>query len=263
MRVSTICNSFVGLTIYILTTVPPAFALTQTLFGYGVPQIPNVTVDTGPVNLGIQFTVTQPGEIRGVRFYRGVGNPYGYSIRIYDANGNWLAQNHVYDGTIPGWQEGYFVTPVRINANTKYTVAYYTINGQYAEDIFGMLSNKCNLLNACALANGGVYLYGSKGFPNQTLNSSNYWVDIRYWPDTMNIIQDTSSPTVSCSAPPGKVVASFHDIGGNTNPITWALTGGATWDFAISGTDIVVGPNGIAGTDCSKKVTVTLTASQQ
>ena len=236
-------------------------ARTRTIYGNLVPGTAAVTNDTAAVNLGLKFTVNQPGIIQGVRFYRGVSNLIGYSIRLYDSTGQWLSQIHVYDSNVPGWQLGYFTTPVHIDAHKTYTVAYWTTNGQYAEDIGGLGSNFCNQLLACALANGGVFAYGIKQFPNQSSLSSNYWVDIQYWPDAMNIILTESNPTVPCNAAPGTVVVSFSDIGGNNNPITWSLNQNS--DFIVSGTDILVGPNGIAQTHCNTNQTVALTATQQ
>ena len=86
-------------------------ARTRTIYENLVPGTAGVTNDTAAVNLGLKFTVNQPGIIQGVRFYRGVSNSIGYSIRLYDSNGQWLSQIHVYDGNIPGWQLGYFYDP--------------------------------------------------------------------------------------------------------------------------------------------------------
>jgi hypothetical protein len=75
------------------------------------------------------------------------------------------------------------------------------------------------------------------------------------------------NPTVACQAPPGTVVATLVPTGGDNTTITWSLAGDTT-DFAISGTSLVVGPNGIAASTCpvapatTNIVNETITATQ-
>jgi len=49
--------------------------------------------------------------------------------------------------------------------------------------------------------------------------------------------------------------------GGDGNPITWSISGDTT-DFALSGNNVVVGPNGVAAADCGKVNIVVVTAAQ-
>ena len=54
-----------------------------------------------------------------------------------------------------------------------------------------------------ALADGasggnGVYKYGTSGFPTQTFNASNYWVDVVF---NTTVPPDTTPPTVSGKSP--------------------------------------------------------------
>jgi len=75
------------------------------------------------------------------------------------------------------------------------------------------------------------------------------------------------NPSVACLAPPGTVVATMVPSGGDNTTITWALAGDTT-DFAISGTNLVVGPNGIAASTSpvapatTNTVNETVTATQ-
>ena len=86
--------------------------------------------------------------------------------------------------TASGWQTMNFSAPVNISANTTYVASYhtavgfYSVNGNYFQTAFtnGALT---------ALANGsgggnGVYLYGPGGFPSNTFNATNYWVDVAF-----------------------------------------------------------------------------------
>src|SRR6516225_1461138 len=68
-------------------------------------------------------------------------------------------------------------------------------------------------------------------------------------------------------SPPNPSVACLAPAGGDNTPITWALAGDTT-DFAISGANLVVGPNGIATSTCpvapatTNTVNETVTATQ-
>ena len=76
-----------------------------------------------------------------------------------------------------------------------------------------------------------------------------------------------ANPSVACQAPPGTVVTTLSATGGDNTPITWSLAGDTT-DFAISGANLVVGPNGIAASTCpvapatTNTVNETVTATQ-
>ena len=49
-------------------------------------------------------------------------------------------------------------------------------------------------------ASGGVYLYGTGGFPTQTYQSSNYWVEPVF---STVVLADTTPPTVTAVTPAG------------------------------------------------------------
>ena len=57
-----------------------------------------------------------------------------------------------------------------------------------------------------------------------------------------------AAPMVPCNTPAGTVAAAVATSAGDGNPVTLSFAGSA--DFALSGSDIVVGANGIAAADC-------------
>jgi len=57
-------------------------------------------------------------------------------------------------------------------------------------------------------------------------------------------------PSVVCTAPAATVVAGLSLTGGDGNPATYTATGGDTADFSVSGSNLVVGANGIAAANC-------------
>ena len=81
-----------------------------------------------------------------------------------------------------------------VTAGTTYVASYLTTTGHYA-DTSGGLSSAVTNGPLTALANGGVYAYGSSTtFPSSSYDGSNYWVDVVYQ-------QDTSPPAVTATTP--------------------------------------------------------------
>jgi hypothetical protein len=70
-----------------------------------------------------------------------------------------------------------------------------------------------------------------------------------------------TAPSVPCNAPAGTIVAAVSTSGGNGNAPTLAMTGD-TADFALAGSNIVVGPAGIAAASCGTTRMTTVTATQ-
>ena len=130
-----------------------------------------------------------------------------------------------------------FSNPVSITAGTTYVASYHTTTGHYAVTSGGLSSAVTNG-PLTALANGGVYAYGSSTtFPSSTFGGSNYWVDVVYQQQT-----DTSPPTVNATTP-GNSATSV--------PVSSSVT--ATFNKAIksgSATFSLTGPGGnaVAGT---------------
>ena len=76
--------------------------------------------------------------------------------------------------------------PVAIVANTTYVASYFAPGGDYSADSSYFVNSGVDTSPLHALANGvdgsnGVFLYGaSGGFPINSFNSGNYWVDVIY-----------------------------------------------------------------------------------
>jgi hypothetical protein len=77
-----------------------------------------------------------------------------------------------------------FSIPVAITANTVYVASYYTTVSHFRVDLNAFATVGVDNPPLHALANGvsegnGVYLYSStSGFPTNTFNAANYWVDV-------------------------------------------------------------------------------------
>ncbi len=149
---------------------------------------PAVLEDTDPnsVELGVKFTSDMAGMIRGVRFYKSVGNIGPHVVSLWNAAGTLLAQATSNGETTSGWQEVAFASPVAIAANTTYVAGYLAPGGHYSATSQAFETAIDNPpLHAVANSAGanGVYAYSATStFPSNTFNATNYWVDVLFTP---------------------------------------------------------------------------------
>ncbi len=152
--------------------------------------------DTNAVELGMKFRSDADGVITALRFYKSVSNTGTHTGKLWTANGTLLASVTFTNETGSGWQEMPLPTPVAIRANTTYVVSYHTQMGRYSVDIDYFTGSGYDKSPLRALASGedgsnGVYLYGTGGFPDQTWNATNYWVDVVF---QSNLVQANNIP---------------------------------------------------------------------
>jgi hypothetical protein len=152
-----------------------------------------VTVnDPNAVELGVNFQSSQAGGVLGIRFYKGPQNTGTHVGSLWDSGGNLLGQVTFSGETASGWQQMSFATPINISANTTYIASYHN-NGFYSADqnyfATAYISGTLTALASSNSGGNGVYLYGAGGFPTNTYNASNYWVDVVFqaaqslWPN--------------------------------------------------------------------------------
>jgi len=159
--------------------------------------------DTDAVELGVKFRADEDGFITGIRFFKGAGNTGTHLGRLWSSTGAQLASATFTDETASGWQQVSFASPVPITAGTTYVASYYAPVGRYSVNNGYFASNGVDNAPLHALANGidganGVYRYGAGGgYPTNTWQSSNYWVDVVF--DTG--AADTTPPTVTTTSP--------------------------------------------------------------
>jgi hypothetical protein len=144
--------------------------------------------DTSAIELGVKFKADVNGQITGIRFYKGSGNTGTHTGTLWSSTKTKLATATFTSETGSGWQQVTFTTPVAITANTVYVASYHTNVGHYSEDDNYFSGKGVDSPPLHALQNGvsgpnGVYRYGSSsGFPTNTYQSSNYWVDVVFKP---------------------------------------------------------------------------------
>jgi hypothetical protein len=148
--------------------------------------VPAIITDNDPnaVELGLKFRSDVDGYVTGIRFYKGPWNTGTHVGNLWSGTGQLLATVTFTSETASGWQQAGFSTPVGITADTTYVASYHTNVGYYSTDINYFAASGFDSPPLHALANevdggNGVYRYGAtSAFPNQTWNSSNYWVDV-------------------------------------------------------------------------------------
>jgi hypothetical protein len=141
-----------------------------------IPQVVNVN-DPDSVELGVRFRADVNGSITGIRFYKGPGDTGTHTGTLWAADGTKLATATFSGESAAGWQEVHFSTPVAVTANTTYVASYLAPNGHYAADSDALAGAGVDNPPLHALQSGGLYLYGSGGFPANA-STANYWVDV-------------------------------------------------------------------------------------
>lgn len=174
-----------------------------------IPQIITEN-DNNALEVGVKFRSTVAGFITGIRFYKSPQNVGPFTCNLWDVNGNNLASVSIIDpSATQGWREVEFNTPVAISANTTYIASYHTVSGFYSADEFFFQNQSISNPPLRALQDGedgfnGVYRYSATSiFPNETFNSSNYWVDVEF---VTEVGPDVIPPTVQSTSPPNNAV---------------------------------------------------------
>jgi hypothetical protein len=145
------------------------------------------TVDGGDgaaTEVGVRFRSDVPGYVTGIRFYKAATNTGTHPVSLWTNTGTLLSSATAAGESSSGWQEADFATPVAIVANTTYVAAYLAPNGHYSFDASTFAAIGVDNPPLHALVNGadglnGVYQYTStSAFPDQSFQSTNYWVDV-------------------------------------------------------------------------------------
>ena len=120
--------------------------------------------------------------VSAVRFYKASTNTGPHTGSLWSSAGSLLGTVAFTNETASGWQTLTFASPVAVTAGTTYLVSYFAPNGHYSYD-GGFFSSAVVNGNLTAPATvNDVYRYGP-GFPTNTFNQANYWVDVLYTPN--------------------------------------------------------------------------------
>ncbi|HET6950043.1 MAG TPA: DUF4082 domain-containing protein, partial [Acidimicrobiales bacterium] len=149
-----------------------------------VPAVPAAN-DNGAIEVGTKFRVDVAGRVLGVRFYKGTGNTGTHVGNLWRSDGALLGSVTFSGETASGWQQANFATPVDVVPGTTYVVSYYAPVGRYAVNggyfTTGVDNGVLHALASGVDGGNGVYAYATGGgFPTNSYNAGNYWVDVVY-----------------------------------------------------------------------------------
>jgi hypothetical protein len=149
-----------------------------------IPAIPDGE-DPDAVTLGCRFRSDVPGEVIGVRFYKGDSDNGGVHVGLlYDNVGTLLNSVNFAGETASGWQQQLFAAPTPILAGTTYVIAYFAPQGHYSVDLnyftaSGFDNPPLHALQDDVDGDNGIFTYGAvPTFPSSVFMQSNYWVDL-------------------------------------------------------------------------------------
>ena len=131
------------------------------------------------------FTADVNGWITGIRFYKGAGNTGTHIGSLWTAGGTLLGQVTFTSESASGWQQANFSSPIAVTAGTTYVASYFAPSGGYSVNSAyfastGVTNGPLTAPQSSAVTLGnGLYGYaGSPGFPSNSYNATNYWVDV-------------------------------------------------------------------------------------
>jgi hypothetical protein len=171
------------------------------------PAVP-MDSDGSSVELGVKFQSDLNGVITGLRFYKGAANTGVHVGNLWTSAGALLASVTFTGETASGWQQMSLPTPVAINANTTYVASYHTNVGRYSADnnyfaSTAVVNGPLRAPTSGAVGGNGVYRYGAGGFPTDTYQATNYYVDVVF---ATTVGADTTPPSVSSVSPTANAV---------------------------------------------------------
>lgn len=144
--------------------------------------IPPHVADPSPVEVGLKFRTDLPGNARAIHFWTAAANIGPHYVHLWSESGSLLASASSGPTSTDGWRSAYFDSSIALSPNVTYVASVHSPTGYAATDSGLVESAYRHPLRA--LANGGVYAYGSSpSFPSTPAPSSrNYWVDIDFEP---------------------------------------------------------------------------------
>lgn len=148
------------------------------------------TTEAGNLELGVKFQVDVPGTIKSIRFYKATtADTVNIPVSLWTTGGTLVGQTTVsVSGT--GWKTATFASPLPVSPDTTYVASYHVnsaVPGQaigypYTTQYFASSGIDNGPLHALASGlDGGNGVYRNSvtpAVPNQTFNSTNYWIDV-------------------------------------------------------------------------------------
>jgi hypothetical protein len=204
----------------------------------------------GAVEVGVEFTASVNGTISGIRFYKSATNTGVHVGNLWSIGGSLLASATFTGETASGWQTVTFSSPVAITAGMVYVASYHTNGSHFSADLNYFATAGVNNPPLQALSNGvnggnGVYVYSSAStFPNNTYESTNYWVDVVFTPAPTAILESIEVAANNLTVNVG-ATQQFTATGTYEDNSTQDITAQVTWSSSNT-TDATINTTGLA-----------------
>lgn len=153
------------------------------IFGSGDAPSVALTNDGNAVVLGVKFRTTENGLIKAIRYYKGPGTTGTHTGHVWTSAGILLASATFTSESASGWQEVRLSQPVVVTAGVTYIASLFSPSGDYAYSS-NYFTTTIGSGSVKGLGDGidganGLYKYSATSVvPDQTYNSSNYFVDV-------------------------------------------------------------------------------------
>jgi len=253
----------------------------ETIFGSAVPQTASAA-DRDPIEVGTAFTVSRPGSVTALRFYKGPNNAGAHVGSLWDSAGARIAQVDFATESATGWQRAALSQPVALTPGETYVVSYFAPAGGFAitPAYFGADVTR-GALTAPGGANGRFNADPAGGHPTQSWNSSAYFVDVEVTfgdesqpgpiltpdptptPTPTPVPTPTPSPTPSPS-PVGAALSARAPTAGQTRVApTTTVTATFAADAPSASLALAAAAGEVAGTSTYDQATRTVTFTAQ
>ncbi|MEX1079864.1 MAG: DUF4082 domain-containing protein [Homoserinimonas sp.] len=232
-------------------TVAPVYT-THNLLGTQTPVVSSATNDTSPVELGMSFSTSAAGSVTAIRFYKGSGNTGSHTGSLWSSTGERLATVTFADESATGWQTAELPIPVELTVGQTYVVSYFAPNGGYSYTSGFFETPLTSGPLTAGTAENGRFLYGaSGGYPTNSWQASNYFVDV-----TFRTTSDTApEPVTMTSSSPADGATGVDPSTAITAELS-AATSGEPPTLAVSSSS-----GNVAGTSAYDSTTNTVSFS--
>jgi len=170
------------------------------LFSNAVRPASKAAPGTRSVELGVRFSSSSPGQVKGLQFYRSKKQKDEYVGTLWSNTGTALARLKFRKSSKVGWQTATFASPVTLVPGRTYVASYHAKRGGQAvtRNAFKTAYTSGALT---VPKNGGVFVFASGlRMPTHTYKATNYMVDVVFVPSAKNPAP-TPTPTASAPAP--------------------------------------------------------------
>jgi hypothetical protein len=189
-------------------------------------QIPSTSTSTAAWELGVRLTITAPGRVTALRFYKLPEESGVHVGHLWDSQGRALATVTFTHETPMGWQEEPLGDTVPLAAGATVTVSVnHTVGSHFALTLNGLADGLTAGVLTAAASSGRS---GVSGLPPTTPSSHSYWRDLVFQPTTM---VDTGPVVSLWSPPPGRLVQSGDLIFQGAFKLPHGAVGTSSFDY--------------------------------